>query len=107
MKKFLKNLFTNILAFFIAGILLLFMLIIGIATIASTDSGKDIKIEAEDFIFIREALDKINAKLIAEGNINTPQKLKRVMELGVYSAVVGSSITRPQLITKSFTSVLK
>ena len=80
---------------------------VGTTLVGYTKQSKDIKIEAEDFIFIREALDKINAKLIAEGNINTPQKLKRVMELGVYSAVVGSSITRPQLITKSFTSVLK
>ena len=80
---------------------------VGTTLVGYTKQSKDIKIEAQDFIFIREALDKINAKLIAEGNINTPQKLKRVMELGVYSAVVGSSITRPQLITKSFTSVLK
>ena len=80
---------------------------VGTTLVGYTKQSKDIKIEAEDFIFIREALDKINAKLIAEGNINTPQKLKRVMELGVYSAVVGSSITRPQIITRSFTSVLK
>ena len=45
--------------------------------------------------------------MIGEGNIDTPQKLKRVMEIGVYSAVVGSAITRPQLITKSFTDALK
>ena len=41
--------------------------------------------------------------MIAEGNINTPQKARRVIELGCYSVVVGSIITRPQLITKSFT----
>ena len=41
-------------------------------------------------------------KVIAEGNINTPEKAKRVIELGAYSVVVGSIITRPQLITKSF-----
>ena len=41
-----------------------------------------------------------------EGNINTPEKAKRVIELGCYSVVVGSIITRPQLITKSFTDVM-
>ena len=50
--------------------------------------------------------DKIIAgvkhKVIAEGNINTPQKARHVIELGAYSVVVGSIITRPQLITKSF-----
>lgn len=79
---------------------------IGTTLVGYTKQSRDIKIEADDFEFISEALDKVNAKLIAEGNINTPQKLKRVMELGVYSTVVGSAITRPQLITKSFTSVL-
>lgn len=79
---------------------------IGTTLVGYTKQSRDIKIEADDFAFISEALDKVNAKLIAEGNINTPQKLKRVMELGVYSTVVGSAITRPQLITKSFTSIL-
>ena len=45
--------------------------------------------------------------MIAEGNINTPEKVKRVMQLGVFSIVVGSAITRPQLITKAFVDALK
>ena len=45
--------------------------------------------------------------MIAEGNVNTPEKARRVLELGAYSVVVGSAITRPQLITKSFTEALK
>ena len=45
--------------------------------------------------------------VIAEGNINTPEKVKRVMQLGVFSIVVGSAITRPQLITKSFANAIK
>lgn len=45
--------------------------------------------------------------MIAEGNINTPEKARRVVELGCYSVVVGSIITRPQLITKSFTEEMK
>ena len=45
--------------------------------------------------------------MIAEGNINTPEKVKRVMQLGVFSIVVGSAITRPQLITKTFVDALK
>ena len=45
--------------------------------------------------------------VIAEGNIDTPQKAKRVLELGCYSVVVGSIITRPQIITKRFTDVIE
>ncbi|MDU7411737.1 MAG: hypothetical protein E7L04_04495 [Anaerococcus sp.] len=43
---------------------------------------------------------------MAEGNINTPEKAKRVIELGAYSVVVGSIITRPQVITKNFVDKL-
>ena len=42
-----------------------------------------------------------------KGRINTPEDLKKALDLGVYSAVVGSAITRPQLITKRFTDILK
>ena len=50
---------------------------------------------------------KAKHKVIAEGNINTPEKAKHVIELGAYSVVVGSIITRPQLITKSFVEVME
>ena len=45
--------------------------------------------------------------MLLQRDINTPQKVKRVMQLGVFSIVVGSAITRPQLITKTFVDVLK
>ena len=57
----------------------------------------------EDFEIIRKILAEAKHRVIAEGNINTPEKARRVVELGCYSVVVGSIITRPQLITKSFT----
>ena len=37
---------------------------------------------------------------------DTPEKVKRVLELGAYSVVVGSAITRPQLITKKFVDAI-
>lgn len=55
---------------------------------------------------MRTIVSKVKHKVIAEGNINTPEKAKRVLELGAYSVVVGSIITRPQLITKSFVEVI-
>ena len=52
-------------------------------------------------------LARIKHPLIAEGNIDTPEKVKRVLELGAYSVVVGSAITRPQLITKKFVDAIQ
>jgi N-acylglucosamine-6-phosphate 2-epimerase len=67
-----------------------------------TPQSKSLKIETNDFEIIREILAKASHPVIAEGNINTHQKARRVIELGCFSVVVGSIITRPQLITKSF-----
>lgn len=45
--------------------------------------------------------------VIAEGGIWTPEELKRVFEVGVHTAVVGTAITRPMEITKRFVSAMK
>lgn len=79
---------------------------IGTTLVGYTEQSKGIKIEENDFEIIRTILEKSSHKVIAEGNINTPEKAKRVIELGCYSVVVGSIITRPQLITKSFTEAI-
>lgn len=80
---------------------------IGTTMVGYTPQSKNLKIETNDFEIIREILEKAKHPVIAEGNINTPEKVKRVIELGCYSVVVGSIITRPQLITKSFSEVLE
>ncbi len=51
---------------------------------------------------LKEVISKVKAKVIAEGNINTPDLVVEAYKLGAYSVVVGSMITRPQLITKKF-----
>ena len=80
---------------------------IGTTLVGYTDQSRHLKIENNDFEIIREILAKAKHPVIAEGNIDTPEKAKRVIELGCYSVVVGSIITRPQLITKSFAQVLE
>ena len=80
---------------------------IGTTLVGYTEQSKNLKIEANDFEIIKEIVKKAKHPVIAEGNINTPKKAKRVIELGAYSVVVGSIITRPQLITKSFVDALK
>ena len=75
---------------------------IGTTLVGYTKQSRDLKIEENDFEVLRKILDQVKHPVIAEGNVNTPEKAKRVLELGAYSVVVGSAITRPQLITKSF-----
>lgn len=79
---------------------------IGTTMVGYTPQSKNDKIEANDFEIIRKIVAGAKNRVIAEGNINTPEKAKRVVELGVFSVVVGSIITRPQLITKSFAEAL-
>lgn len=79
---------------------------IGTTMVGYTEQSKGDKIEANDFEILREIIAKAKHKVIAEGNIDTPEKVKRVIELGAYSVVVGSIITRPQLITKKFADAL-
>lgn len=80
---------------------------IGTTLVGYTEQSKNDRIEENDFEIIRRILEKVKHPVIAEGNINTPEKARRVIELGCYSVVVGSIITRPQLITKSFTEALE
>ena len=80
---------------------------IGTTLVGYTEESKELKIETDDFALIKEILRKVSHRVIAEGNINTPEKVRRVMELGVYSIVVGSAITRPQLITRTFVDALE
>lgn len=80
---------------------------IGTTLVGYTEQSKDMKIEQNDFKLIKKIVKNVKHNVIAEGNINTPEKVKRVMQLGVFSIVVGSAITRPQLITKTFVDVLK
>lgn len=80
---------------------------IGTTLVGYTSQSKGNQINADDFKIIRDILKKVKHPVIAEGNIDTPQKAKRVLELGCYSVVVGSIITRPQVITKRFTDVIE
>jgi len=80
---------------------------IGTTMVGYTPQSKGDKIEADDFKILREIVAGVKHRVIAEGNINTPQKAKRVIELGAFSVVVGSIITRPQLITKTFSEALE
>ncbi len=80
---------------------------IGTTMVGYTEESKGMKIEADNFLILREIIAKATHPVIAEGNINTPEKARKVIELGAFCVVVGSIITRPQLITRSFAEALQ
>ncbi len=55
-----------------------------------------------DFKLLEELVNQSNLPVILEGRIWTPEQVNRAFELGAHSVVIGSAITRPQLITKRF-----
>ena len=79
---------------------------VGTTLVGYTEQSRGMRIEENDFEILRKIVAGAGHRVIAEGNVNTPQKAKRVIELGAFSVVVGSCITRPQLITRTFTEVL-
>lgn len=80
---------------------------IGTTMVGYTEQSREHRIEENDFEILRKIVAGVKHPVIAEGNINTPGKAKRVIELGAFAVVVGSIITRPQLITKPFAEALK
>lgn len=80
---------------------------IGTTMVGYTPQSQGLHIEEDDFYILRQIISKAKHPVIAEGNIDTPAKAKRVIELGAFCVVVGSIITRPQLITRAFTKALE
>lgn len=80
---------------------------LGTTLVGYTKQSEGDQIEENDFEIIKRILEKVKHPVIAEGNINTPQKARRVLEIGCYSVVVGSIITRPQIITRTFTEEIE
>ena len=55
-----------------------------------------------NFQVLSTLIEKCKIPVIAEVNFDTPEKARKALEMGAYSVVVGSAITRPQLIAKKF-----
>ncbi|MGD6876098.1 N-acetylmannosamine-6-phosphate 2-epimerase [Bacillus infantis] len=51
---------------------------------------------------LAELLQKTHVPIIAEGRISTPSLASECIKIGAHAVVVGSAITRPQEITRSF-----
>lgn len=67
-------------------------------TLESASSPTD----GPDFELLKQLIDATNMPVILEGRIWEPWQVDKAFELGAHSVVIGSAITRPQLITKRF-----
>lgn len=77
---------------------------VGTTLIGYTEQSKDL----EKFEILEKLIKECKvAKIIAEGNFSTPEQARKAMDMGAFAVVVGGAITRPQLITKTFSDALK
>ena len=56
---------------------------------------------------MQKVAQQLETTLIAEGHLDTPELAAEAMKLGAWAVVVGSAITRPQVITKRFVDALQ
>ena len=79
---------------------------LGADIISTTLSGYTLEsgepTEKPDYELLKKLVNKVNKPVILEGRIWEPSDVKKAFDLGAYSVVIGSAITRPQLITKRF-----
>jgi len=55
-----------------------------------------------NFELLKALVKEVPIPVIMEGNIWRPEEARYALDLGAYAVVVGSAITRPQLIAKRF-----
>jgi N-acylglucosamine-6-phosphate 2-epimerase len=56
----------------------------------------------DDCAFLRDVIAAVSIPVVAEGNVDTPERAARCLALGAHTVVVGGAITRPQQITTRF-----
>ena len=81
---------------------------IGFDCISTTLSGYtpySPQIEEPDYELVRQCVASLTIPVIAEGRINEVEQLRRILILHPHAVVIGSAITRPQLITAKFARV--
>lgn len=79
---------------------------LGVDIVSTTLSGYTAETASNsdepDFMLLEKLVKNTNLPVILEGRIWEPHQVKTAFELGAHSVVIGSAITRPQLITKRF-----
>ncbi len=58
--------------------------------------------EEPDFELLKQLVENTDLPVVLEGRIWEPEQVDKAFEIGAHCVVIGSAITRPQLITKRF-----
>lgn len=56
---------------------------------------------------LEKVVKAVKIPVIGEGNLDTPEKARKALEVGAFAVVVGGAITRPQQITKKFVTEME
>lgn len=83
---------------------------LGVSCVSTTLSGYtpySLQAEEPNFGLLRAAAERLAIPVIAEGRIHEPAQVEEALELGAFAVVVGSAITRPQLITRRFAAATR
>lgn len=79
---------------------------LGVDILSTTLSGYTLESQTDseepDFTLLEKLVKNTKLPVILEGKIWEPAQVKRAFELGAHCVVIGSAITRPQLVTKRF-----
>ena len=71
-------------------------------TLAGYTTESENSPEGPDFPLLEKLVNETKVPVILEGRIWTPEDVDKAFSLGAHAVVIGSAITRPQLITKRF-----
>ena len=74
--------------------------IVGTTLSGYTEYTKDVSLP--NFDLMKKYTETLGLPVAAEGGIWTPEHLQTVFSLGVWTAIVGTAITRPREITRRF-----
>lgn len=65
------------------------------------------KTETPDFELLKTIIDQVKIPVIMEGHTDRPEQVTEALKIGAHAVVVGSIITRPQLITARYVAAAK
>jgi len=63
--------------------------------------------DGPDFNLLSELIEATEVPVIMEGRIWDPEDVREAFDIGAFSVVIGTAITRPHLITKRFVSAIR
>lgn len=79
---------------------------LGVDILSTTLSGYTLESLSDsttpDYELLKNLIEKTHMPVILEGRIWSPEDVTKAFKIGAHAVVIGSAITRPQLITKRF-----